>query len=62
MTMVKLSTTIYPPGGWTNPSVYGDTLDVDASEEAWNMRSSLSNWAWRAISELKDVKDDSEYV
>jgi hypothetical protein len=59
--MLKLSTAIYPPGAWTNPSVYGDTLGLDSSEEAWEIRSGLSNWTWRAISELKDVKDESEF-
>lgn len=62
MTMLKLSSAIYPPGAWTNPSVYGDTINLDTSQEAWEMRSSLSNWVWRAISELKDVKDESEFV
>lgn len=59
MTMLKLSTAIYPPGAWTTPSIYGDTPDLDTSEEAWEMRSGLSNWVWRAISELKDVKDET---
>lgn len=62
MTMLKLSTAIYPPGAWTTPSIYGDTPDLDTSEEAWEMRSGLSNWVWRAISELKDVKDESEFI
>jgi hypothetical protein len=62
MTMLKLSTEIYPPGAWTNPSIYRASLNLDNSEEAWEMRSGISNWAWRAISELKDVKDESEFL
>jgi len=59
MTMLKLSTAIYPPGAWTNHSIYGNVLNLDVSEEAWEMRSGLTNWAWRAISEIRDVKDET---
>ena len=61
-TMLKLSSAIYPPGAWTNPSIYGNTSNLDVSEEAWEMRNGLTNWAWRAISEIKDVKDESEFM
>lgn len=60
MTILKLSTAIYPPGVWANISLEYDEGSPDSLEEAWTLRSGLSNWAWRTISELKDVKDESE--
>ncbi|RXW24152.1 hypothetical protein EST38_g1727 [Candolleomyces aberdarensis] len=30
----------------------------DETKEAWSLRSGISNWAWRTVSELKDSKDD----
>jgi hypothetical protein len=57
-TILKLSTAIYPPGRWLI-----EQDQISAKEEAieqWTLRCSLSNWAWRTISELKDVKDDGQ--
>lgn len=56
MTVMKLSTALYPPGAWCegNKSLESTPHEV---EESWTLRSSLSNWAWRTISELKDAKD-----
>lgn len=60
MTILKLSTAIYPPGFWIKPSKGAEGAEDLASEEAWEIRSGLANWAWRIITELKDVKDESE--
>lgn len=62
MTILKLSTAIYPPGFWIKPSKGAEEVENFASEEAWEIRSSLANWAWRIITELKDVKDESEWL
>lgn len=59
LTILKLSTAIYPTGYWYSVKTKGPRLAV-GDEDEWTLRSSLSNWAWLAISELKDVKDDSE--
>ncbi|KAF5381116.1 hypothetical protein D9615_003916 [Tricholomella constricta] len=58
ITILKLSMAIYPTGFWSNVSTDISDLDV-ASENAWAIRCGLSNWSWRAISELKDVKDET---
>ncbi|KAG9018712.1 hypothetical protein FRB90_010326 [Tulasnella sp. 427] len=47
LTILKLSSTLYPPGGW-----------ADGDAEEWKWRSGLSNWAWHAISSFK--RDDAE--
>lgn len=52
ITIMKLSTSIYPPGSWlTLTNVAGITETV---EESWNLRSGISSWSWRAIVELKE--------
>ncbi|KAG5654519.1 hypothetical protein H0H81_001160 [Sphagnurus paluster] len=58
LTILKLSTAIYPTGIWYHLPT--NTEDLDAvSENVWNMRCGLSSWAWRVISELKDIKDET---
>ncbi|KAG6818154.1 hypothetical protein H0H87_000059 [Tephrocybe sp. NHM501043] len=53
LTILKLSSAIYPTGYWANPSAaIGD-------QDEWALRSGLSDWGWLAISELKDIKDDA---
>ncbi|KAF5315522.1 hypothetical protein D9611_004655 [Ephemerocybe angulata] len=52
VTIIKLSATIYPPMSWL-----GITFD-ETTKEAWTLRSGISSWAWRTVSELKDTKDD----
>ncbi|KAG5646638.1 hypothetical protein DXG03_002628 [Asterophora parasitica] len=61
LTILKLSTAIYPTGYWTNASPDETNLDAP-SEGSWGLRFGLSDWAWRAISELKDVKGESEAI
>ncbi|KAG6878723.1 hypothetical protein C0993_011538 [Termitomyces sp. T159_Od127] len=58
LTILKLSTAVYPTGYWYSASTNGPHPAV-GHEDEWILRSSLSNWAWMAISELKDVKDDT---
>lgn len=50
-TIMKLSAAIYPTGAWLNATSTGTP---EAHSEIWTLRSGLSNWAWRTISELKD--------
>lgn len=59
MTVLKLSTAIYPPAAWIQAPAENSS---DSAEDIWTLRSGISNWAWRTISELKDVKDESEQV
>ncbi|KAF8894572.1 hypothetical protein BD779DRAFT_1501845 [Infundibulicybe gibba] len=51
-TILKLSTAIYPPASWSNFTPNGGNPEANF-EEIWALRSGLSNWAWRTISELK---------
>jgi hypothetical protein len=55
VTMLKLSVALYPPGSWltTTSSTVQDT-NQEGILEAWTLRCGLSNWVWRAITELKD--------
>ncbi|TEB35889.1 hypothetical protein FA13DRAFT_1752625 [Coprinellus micaceus] len=52
LTIVKLSASIYQPMSWLGIS------PDDATKESWTLRSVISSWAWRTVSELKDTKDD----
>lgn len=61
VTILKLSAAIYPPGAWSN--VTTELVEQrSALVEEWTLRCGLSNWAWRTITELKEVKDDSEFT
>ena len=53
LTLLRLSGAIYPPGLWLTATKLPETSEEDATE-SWILRSSLSNWAWRTIEELKD--------
>lgn len=57
LTIIKLSSSIYPPTSWTLHQ--SDPLGDNFVEE-WNLRCGISNWAWRTISALKDVQDESK--
>ncbi|EAU88580.1 hypothetical protein CC1G_04286 [Coprinopsis cinerea okayama7 len=57
LTLLKLSSSIYPPLSWHNVGTPANPLNEDSQEE-WALRSGISNWAWRTISELKEAKDD----
>ncbi|TFK29897.1 hypothetical protein FA15DRAFT_663190 [Coprinopsis marcescibilis] len=57
LTILKLSSSIYPPMSWHDLGTPSNPL-TEASEEEWSLRSGVANWAWRTISELKDAKDD----
>ncbi|KAI0831201.1 hypothetical protein BC628DRAFT_1312049 [Trametes gibbosa] len=60
MTILKLSTAIYPLGSWQLDSetpVPGASEDV---AESWLLRSSLASWAWRAIEEITGDEDNQQ--
>ncbi|THH12748.1 hypothetical protein EW146_g7403 [Bondarzewia mesenterica] len=60
VTILRLTTAIYPVGSWlkAQPQDLFAENDIDPTPdviaESWTLRSGLSGWAWRAISELKD--------
>lgn len=56
LTILKLSSSIYPIGSWarTRASAAGGE---DVLEE-WNLRSTLASWSWRAIDELRGDEDN----
>ncbi|KAH7916041.1 hypothetical protein BJ138DRAFT_1229379, partial [Hygrophoropsis aurantiaca] len=55
MTLVRLSSAIYPTASWMRDSILtsGEGVAQEITE-SWNLRSGLTNWAWRLIAELKD--------
>ncbi|SJL00348.1 uncharacterized protein ARMOST_03661 [Armillaria ostoyae] len=55
-TVLKLSASIYPPGSWQGTSSAEQTLE--SAHESWTIRSGLSNWAWRTLTELQDGKEE----
>ncbi|KAK0459680.1 uncharacterized protein EV420DRAFT_1269168 [Desarmillaria tabescens] len=59
-TVLKLSASIYPPGSWQGASSAEQTLE--SVQESWTIRSILSNWAWRTLTELQDGKEESKFV
>jgi hypothetical protein len=65
VTIWKLSMAIYPPGSWLTASS-ANAVNFESTPEviveSWSLRSGLSNWAWRTISELKDAKDASKFI
>lgn len=61
LTILKLSTSIYPPGSWQYYTLK-DEESPESIHESWTLRSGLSNWAWRTTTELRDVSDECTYV
>jgi hypothetical protein len=62
ITILRLSTAVYPPGRWAiekGPLSPEDPTTDESLIESWTVRSGLSNWAWRLLSELKGA-DDAE--
>ncbi|KAF7793031.1 hypothetical protein EIP86_004136 [Pleurotus ostreatoroseus] len=60
-TILKLAVAIYPPGAWIRtqqPTLNGDRISTDQAEEVWTTRVTLSQWAWRTISELSEDGDE----
>lgn len=53
MTLLRLSGAIYPAGSWLRASP-SNAIPEEEALESWNLRTGLSNWAWRVIEELSD--------
>ncbi|KAL4074475.1 hypothetical protein V8B97DRAFT_1697314 [Scleroderma yunnanense] len=60
MTLVRLSSALYPVSSWmrTTGSFPANHSEVDETAariaESWNIRTTVSNWTWRLITELRD--------
>ncbi|KAK0210706.1 hypothetical protein DFS33DRAFT_1250370 [Desarmillaria ectypa] len=54
-TVLKLSASIYPPGSWQGTSA---EQTLESAHESWTIRSVLSDWAWRTLTELQDGKEE----
>jgi len=53
-TTLRLVAQIYKPGSWT-----GVPKDPQQDvEEEWSLRSIVSGWGWRLVSELRNIKDE----
>ncbi|KAJ8078732.1 hypothetical protein PM082_013015 [Marasmius tenuissimus] len=61
-TVLKLSTAIYPTSSWIEFPTVDNVTDPDESHETWSLRTTISSWAWRIITELQDVKDDTPQI
>lgn len=63
MTILKLSMALYPPGSWlTSPELPVEDSSADPEAiilESWSLRSGLSSWVWRVISELRDADEEA---
>lgn len=58
MTILKLSTAIYPLGSWQLDSTQESS---EIFHEAWSLRSTLASWSWRAIEEITGDEDNRQY-
>lgn len=58
MTILKLSTAIYPLGSWQFDSTQESSEEFN---EAWSLRSTLASWSWRAIEEITGDEDNREH-
>ncbi|KIJ69418.1 hypothetical protein HYDPIDRAFT_80271 [Hydnomerulius pinastri MD-312] len=57
MTLVRLSSAIYPAGAWmrsTTSLFPPESSELERVTDSWTIRTVLSNWAWRLITELRD--------
>ena len=67
LTILKLSIALYPPCAWLRKESASEneeatTVDNEA-EESWTIRNGLSQWAWRAIAELREEGEEtSKYL
>ena len=60
MTILKLSTAIYPLGSWQYFQPASAPGDSEDPTEAWALRSTLASWSWRAIEEIRGDEDNRE--
>ncbi|PIL23899.1 hypothetical protein GSI_13650 [Ganoderma sinense ZZ0214-1] len=56
LTILKLSSSIYPIGSWARARA--SAADGEDVLEEWNLRSTLASWSWRAIDELRGDEDN----
>ncbi|CDO70798.1 hypothetical protein BN946_scf184798.g114 [Trametes cinnabarina] len=59
MTILKLSTAIYPLGSWSYSKLSEDSKTEDPVE-SWLLRSTLATWAWRAIAEIRGDEESEQ--
>ena len=57
LTIIKLSSAIYPPTSW---NAHNDKISEEEFCEEWGLRHAISSWGWRTVSALKDVQDESK--
>lgn len=57
-TILKLVNQVYPVGGWTKIPKNAP----ECTEEDWDLRSTVSSWGWRLVSELRIVKNEGMLV
>ncbi|KAI0781039.1 hypothetical protein BD413DRAFT_463594 [Trametes elegans] len=60
MTILKLSTAIYPLGSWQYFQPASAPGDSEDPTEAWTLRSTLASWSWRAIEEIRGDEDNQQ--
>ncbi|EKM55405.1 uncharacterized protein PHACADRAFT_256013 [Phanerochaete carnosa HHB-10118-sp] len=61
LTVLKLSVALYPAGAWLRAKPTTDEEGTEGEkvlEEAWSIRNGLSQWTWRAISELREEQGE----
>lgn len=60
ITILRLSTAIYPVGSWllsTSPET-----SSEESADSWSLRTTLATWSWRAIDELRGDEDNRKSI
>ncbi|KAI0637070.1 hypothetical protein C8Q77DRAFT_1095851 [Trametes polyzona] len=60
MTILKLSTAIYPLGSWRLPQKDTAELSSEDLAESWSLRSTLASWSWRAIEEITGDEENQQ--
>ncbi|KAI8998730.1 hypothetical protein BD414DRAFT_475906 [Trametes punicea] len=57
MTILRLSTAIYPLGSWL---LYKPASEQDDPVESWSIRCTMASWSWRAIEEIRGDEDSQQ--
>lgn len=53
-TILRLLHYIYPVGAWI--TIQRSAPEI--TEEDWDCRSTVSNWGWKLVNDLKDIKNE----